>query len=77
MKVVELVKISKKALEMMSNCGIRTEDWKHLKMYEEYTDMRKNCEKFRYIMAHLSEKYKISESTVKRIVKRLSEEVMF
>lgn len=64
-------------MEMMSKCGIKVEDWKHLKMYEEYLDMRKKCEKFRYIMAYLAEKYKISESTVKRIVKRLSEEVMF
>ena len=76
MKVVELVKISKDALKMMSNCGIKTGDWKHLEMFDEYLDMRKNCEKFRYIMAYLAEKYKISESTVKRIVKRLSEEVM-
>ena len=76
MKVVELVKISKDALKMMSNSGIKTGDWKHLEMFDEYLDMRKNCEKFRYIMAYLSEKYRISESTVKRIIKRLSEEVM-
>lgn len=30
---------------MMSNSGIKTEDWRHIEMYEEYMDMRKNCEK--------------------------------
>ena len=75
MKVVELVKISMEALKMMSNSGIKTEDWRHIEMYEEYEDMRKNCEKFRYIIAYLAEKYKTSESTIKRVVKRLSREV--
>lgn len=61
---------------MMSNCGIRTSDWKHIEMFEEYLNMRGNCEKFRYIMAHLAEKYRMSESSIKRIIKRLSEEVI-
>ena len=76
MKVVELVKISIEALKMMSNHGIKTEDWQHISMYDEYVEMREKCEKFRYIMAYLSEKYKISESSVKRVIKRLSREVI-
>ena len=63
-------------MKMMSECGIKSDDWKHVKMYDEYTSMRLNKEKFRYIMAYLAEKYRMSESTVKRIVKRLSREVM-
>ena len=76
MKVVELIKISMESLKMMSNCGIRTSDWKHIEMFEEYLNMRRNCEKFRYIMAHLAEKYRMSESSIKRIIKRLSGEVI-
>jgi len=63
-------------LKMMSVSGIKTEDWQHIKMYDEYMDMRRNREKFRYILAYLAEKYSISESSVKRIVKRLSAEVI-
>ena len=63
-------------LKVMSKHDIRMGDWKHVEMFEEYLDMRKKCEKFRYIMAYLSEKYEMSESTVKRIVKRLSGEVI-
>lgn len=76
MKVAELVKISIEMLKMMSNCGIRTGDWRHIEMFDEYLDMRNSREKFRYIIAYLSEKYKISESSVKRVIKRLSGEVM-
>lgn len=76
MKVVELIKISKETLKMLSKSDIRIGDWQHVKMYEEYLSMRLNREKFRYIMAHLAEKYKLSESSVKRILKRLSGEVM-
>ena len=77
MKIVELVKISTETLKMMSNSGIKTGDWKHVAMFEEFQMMRLNKDKLRYIMAYLAEKYKISESSVKRIVKRLSEEVIF
>jgi hypothetical protein len=76
MKVAELVKISMEALKMMSNSGIKTEDWQHIEMYDEYQTMRQNRDKFRYILAFLAEKYKMSESSVKRIVKRLSSEVI-
>ena len=75
MKAVDLVKISKQAMILMSDCGIRSEDWQHLELFEEYQQMRSNHDKFRYIRAFLSEKYRTSESTVKRIVKRLSCEV--
>jgi len=46
-----------------------------VEMFEEYLHMRSKREKFRYIMAHLAEKYRMSESSIKRIVKRLSSEV--
>ena len=76
MKIAELMKISMEMLKMMSKCGIKTDDWQHIEMFEEYKLMREKCEKFRYIMAHLAEKYRMSESTVKRIIKRLSGDVI-
>lgn len=75
MKVVELVKISSEAMKVMSDSGIRTEDWRFVRMYEEYVEMRQRNEKFRYVVAVLAEKYKVSESTVKRMVCRLAKEV--
>lgn len=62
---------------MMSKHDIKLNDWKHLQMFEEYCVLREEREKFRYIIAMLAEKYKVSESTVKRVVKRLAKEVIF
>lgn len=76
MKVEELLKISIETLKLLSKCDIRTNDWKFLEMYDLYNDMRRNKEKFRYIIAYLANKYKISESSVKRIIKRFSSEVV-
>ena len=75
-KIIELVKISQKTLEMMSISDIRTSDYKFVEMYDEYRRMRDAGEKYWYIIAILAEKYKTSESSVKRAVKRLSQEVM-
>ena len=76
MKIADLMKISKETMKMMSKCGIKTDDWQHLEMLDEYHSMRENCEKFRYIMAYLAEKYRLSESSVRRIIKRLSADVI-
>lgn len=75
MKAIELVKISTEAMKMMSESGIKSEDWRHVKMYEEYVRMRADKEKFRWVMAYLAEKYMLSESSVRRVIKRLSGEV--
>ncbi len=75
MKVVELVKISREAMKMMSNSGIKAEDWQHIELFDEYQTMRGNRDKFRYVIVFLSEKYRLSESSVKRIVRRFSREV--
>lgn len=75
MKAIELLKVGSELLKLMSTCDLLVDDWKNIAMYEEYTALRKAGEKCAYITAMLSEKYKVSESTVKRVVKRLSDEV--
>lgn len=75
MKAVELVKISRNALEMMSKYDIKQNDWQFVPMYEEYLAMRQKREKFRYVLAYLAEKYSLSESSVRRVIRRLGMEV--
>ena len=74
MKAIEILRIGFEMLKMMSEFGLRTGDWRHVGMYEEYVDMRRRGEKVDYILAQLSSKYSMSESTIKRVVKRLSGE---
>lgn len=76
MKGVELVKINRTGMELMSKIGLRTDDHQYLELYETYLSMREVGEKVAYIIAHLSEEYHISESSVKRIIRRLSREVI-
>lgn len=74
MKAIEILRIGLEMLKVMSDFGLRTGDYKHVEMYEEYIEMRRRGEKVDYILAHLSSKYKMSESTIKRVMKRLSKE---
>lgn len=75
MTAAELIKINRKGMELMSEADLRTDDYRYVPMYDEYHRMRKDGEKVNYIIAHLAEAYRVSESSVKRIIKRLSKEV--
>ena len=75
MKVIELVKINRKPMELMSKCDIKQSDYQYIELFDEYKRLRDNKEKYWYIIASLAERYQISESSVKRLIKRLSREV--
>lgn len=75
MKVVEIFKILANPMKVMSDFGLRHEDSRHVEMYERFLSMRENCEKYAYVIASLAIQYGMSESTIKRIIRRLSEEV--
>lgn len=75
MKAVDFLRIASELLKRMSNVDLRLDDYKYIELYEEYMIMRGENEKVDYILYFLSNKYGLSESTIKRIVKRLSKEV--
>lgn len=75
MEVVEFLKMSRELLNKMSKFDLKRDDYKHIEMFEEYARMRCRGEKVDYILRVLSEEYGMSESTIKRVVKRLSGEV--
>ena len=76
MKVVDLLKINQSAMESLSKCDIRKGDFRFVALHDEYVHLREKGEKYWYVITHLAEKYKMSESSVKRLVKRLSREVI-
>ena len=75
MTAAELIKINRNGLELMSKSDLRTDDYRYITLYDTYQNMRADGEKVNYIIAHLAEEYGISESSVKRCVRRLSAEV--
>lgn len=75
MKVVDYLKIGSEFLKKMSNLDLRRDDYMHIELYEEYIRMRYDGDKVDYILRVLADRYRLSESTVKRIVRRFSQEV--
>ena len=76
MKVINLLELVSKILEMMSANDIRTGDEKFVHLYREYEQMRKSGEKYSVCIMILAERYGVSENTVSRVVRRLSRDVV-
>ena len=67
-----LLKLNLNQLKMMSDCDIPVTYYRYVPMYEDYLQMRRSGEKKAYITVVLMERYCVSESTVKRVIKALS-----
>lgn len=67
-----LLKLNLNQLKMMSDCDMPVTYYHYVPMYEDYLQMRRSGEKKAYITAVLTERYQVSESTVKRVIKALS-----
>ncbi len=74
MKVVELLRIGKELLKLMSENDVKRDDYKFVKMYQEYLTMRKNGVKYRATIQMLSEEYSTSKASVERAIRRLSKD---
>lgn len=75
MKKVLFLKLNAEMLKLMSKCGLRGDDYKYIRAYEEYSILRAEGEKADAILMEMSQRYRVSESTLKRAFKRLSGEV--
>ena len=70
-----LLKLNLNQVEIMSKCGLSVDDVRHVPMYEEYLSLRREGVPKERIYQHFRGKYHVSESTVKRVIKRLSQRV--
>lgn len=70
-----LIKLNINQLEFMSKCDLSVDDVRHIPMYEEYLSLLKDSVPKERIYQYLCGKYHVSESTVKRVVKRFSARV--
>ena len=75
MKVIKLLELGAEMLKMMSANDIKVGDECFISLYNDYEAMRNEGEKYSVAMILLAEKYNISESSVSRIVRRLSRDV--
>ena len=70
-----LLKINLNQVKIMSKCGLSVDDVRYIPMYDEYLSLRRSGVPKERIYQHFRSKYHVSESTVKRVIKRLSQRV--
>ena len=75
MKAARILLMGRELLKMMSIYDLKVEDYRYIELYSEYVKARQNHEKYAAVIMELSQKYEISESTVKRIIKRFDREI--
>ena len=75
MLAIELLKFCEKIFKSMSEVGLRVSDYRHVQMYDEYTEMVEKGHKKEYVRTILAQKYGVSESSIKRVIRRLSRPV--
>lgn len=75
LSVYALLKLNLNQFEIMSKCGLSVDDAKYVPMYEEYLYLRRDGVPKERIYQHFRTKYHVSESTAKRVIKRLSQRV--
>ena len=71
MKVYEILSLNQDFLEKLHEFGIKLADSKHVGMYHEYLQMKTCGDKVAYIVAFLSDKYKVCERKVYKIIKNM------
>ena len=75
MKAIEILKIGSGMLKIMSKFDLRTDDYRYIGLFDEYWQQRLLGIKVDAILCNLAQRYNLSESTVKRLIKRFGREV--
>jgi len=70
-----LLKLNLNQVNIMSKCGLSVDDVRYIPMYEEYLSLRCSGVPKERIYQHFNSSYHVSESTVKRVIKRFSRRV--
>ena len=74
MKVVEILKLGHIWLELLQKSCVKVSDVRYIGLYEEYIDIVSKGNKKSYAIAHLAEKYGISERQVYYLIGRFGKE---
>ena len=74
MKVIEILKLGQNMANALQKMCVTLSDFDYISLYDEYIGMMESGLKKCYIVAFLSEKYRISERKVYYIVKKFSQD---
>ena len=70
MKVIEVLEFNRELIKRLKLADIRLEDANYIDLYTEYKQLTAQGEKVSYAVAHLAEKYAVSERKVYGLIKR-------
>lgn len=70
MTIFEILNFNKEIIDRLVSVGFKLEDSKYVPLYADYIRMYENGEKVTYIVSLLSERYKVSERKIYKILKR-------
>jgi len=73
-KIYEILTVFKSVLVNMTRQGISQDDIIYIDIYREYMQMAQEGRKEADIRSFLSQKYKLSASTIQKAIKRLNQE---
>lgn len=73
MTVYDIVSLNRELLKRLHKNGIKVNDYKLLDLYNDYLQMKADGDKTSYIVAKLSNKYKVCERQVFKVVKKMSQ----
>lgn len=74
MKVIEVMKIDQKGLELLQECCISISDVRFIGLYDDFMRIIGDGGKTTYAIAYLAEKYGISERKVYYLIKKFTAE---
>ena len=73
MKVIEILKLGRKMMEMLQESCIKISDVRYIDLFDEYERMISNGDKKSYVVAFLSDKYGVSERQIYYLLKKFGE----
>lgn len=76
MSIYELLKSAASVCNTLEQNGANASDVRYLSMYEDWVRLRNEGHKYDFIVHYLSTQYDISRSSVERITRRMSREVI-
>lgn len=74
-QAIDLVRFCRELLKNLSTCDIRIDDYKYVEICDEYYKLVGEGHKKEYAIAVVTEKFGVSESTLRRALKRLCKSV--
>jgi thymidylate synthase ThyX len=75
MEAYKMLFLLRDLMKSMSELGIKMDDYKYIGLCQEYNELVSKGEKREYARAVLSRKYSVSESTVFRIITRMTKPI--